>query len=365
MSADLEGSLRTFTLSDVLQMLGFSGQTGTLTLSQGWNSRTICFEQGRLTYIAAATRLPTIGELLIRSGRLDAQRLRAAMTSAEYASRGLASTLLDWGWVTPDDLKRCRDQVLEETIFSLFLWRNCRFSFEISVPQKSGGLAVDMTTERLIIDGTRRVDEWIAISPYVPSMRMTFRRANLPSAGASGELSDQDLRVLEQVDGRRDGVAIALACGQTQFDTAKSLAELSRAGLARTVPPDKPGIIELFNYLVESIYVKLVMYGHARVAAGFQDELNRFSYENKLKVTMRAGKVVLSDLDTMIDSTTLIDFYKLFIAIQQNRFSRMFEPEVVQGLLEGLYLHLNPELKELMRMYEFYQIEGLLVLSAT
>jgi len=363
MSVDLEGSLRCFSLSDILQLLGFSGQTGTLTLSQGWNSRTICFEKGRLTYIAAATRLPTVGELLIRAGKLEPARLRVALASAEYASHGLAATLLEWGWVTEEDLKRCRDQVLEETIYSLFLWRNCHFTFESGVLSKVGGLAVDLTTERLIIDGTRRVDEWIAISPYVPSMRMTFRRVSSPPEGADAECSEQDRQVLAHIDGRRDGVALALACGLTQFDTARSLAQLARAGLARAVPPDKSRIIELFNFLVESIYVKLCMFGYARIAAEFQEELNRFSQGNKLKVTMRAGKITLSDLDTMIEPTALIDLYKLFIAIQQNRFSKMFEPEVVHGLVEGLYLHLSPELQELLRMYEFYQIEGLLVLS--
>lgn len=363
MGHDLEGSLRCFTLSDILQLLGFSGQTGTLTLSQGWNSRTICFEQGRLTYISGATRLPTIGELLIRSGRLDPARLREVLNSPEYAQRGLASALLERGWVTEDDLKRCRDQVLEETIFSLFLWRNCRFTFDSGVLHKTGGLAVDLTTERLIIDGTRRVDEWIAISPYVPSMRMTFRRTD-PPGGAAPAVSAQDRHVLAQIDGRRDGVALSLACGLTQFETAKSLAELAKAGLARAVPPDKTAIVELFNYLVESIYVKLCMFGHSRVAFDFQEELNRFSKENRLKVTMRGGKIALSDLDTQIDSTALIDLYKLFIAIQQNRFSKMFDPEVVHGLVEGLYLHVEPEMQALLQMYQFYQIEGLLVVGA-
>ena len=364
MRYDLEGNLRCFNLSDILQLLSFSDQTGTLTLRQGWNSRTICFEHGRLTYIAAATRLPTIGELLIRAGKLDPEQLRLALESAGYASHGLAATLLEWGWVTEDDLKLCRDQLLEETVYSLFLWRNCRFTFESGTVSKVGGLAVDLAAERLIIDGTRRVDEWIALSPYVPSMRMTFRRLEPQSQEAVSRCDEQDLRVLAQIDGVRDGVALALACGLTQFEAARSLARLARAGLARAVPPDKAKIIELFDYLVESIYVKLGLFGYARVGLEFEEELNRFARENGLKVHMRGGKIVLSDLDTPIDSTALVDLYKLFIAIQQNRFSKMFEPEVVQGLVEGLYLHVDPEMRELLRMYEFYQIEGLLVLSA-
>src|SRR6476619_4751057 len=68
---DVQGRLGCFSLTDLLQTLSFTQKTGTLTLIQGWNTRTVCYELGRITYIAAATRLPSIVELLIGSGRLS------------------------------------------------------------------------------------------------------------------------------------------------------------------------------------------------------------------------------------------------------------------------------------------------------
>ena len=365
MSNDLEGSLNCFTLSDILQLLGFSGQTGTLTLKQGWNTRTICFEKGRLTYIAATTRLATIGELLLRAGKLTQQQLQAALVAAEQSDRDLAAILLELGWATADDLKHCQDQLLEETIYSLFLWRNCRFTFDSGVLDKANGFAIDIATERLVIDGTRRVDEWIDISSVVPSMRMTFL-ASSPLGSSPGDsaaatdLSEQDRRVLEQIDNRRDGVAIALACGLTQFETARSLAQLSRAGLAQAKPPERSEITRLFTVVVESIYLKLTMFGHARLALDLQEDLGRFGRQHRLNVRMNGGRIVSTDEDSDVDPMSLIDLYKLFIAIQQNRFARMFEPAIANGLLEGLYRHANPEDKELLRIYEFYHLEGLI-----
>ena len=72
---DLQGRLGCFTLTDLLQTLSFTQKTGTLTLIQGWNTRTICYELGRITYIAAATRLPTVVELLMGTGRLTVSQL--------------------------------------------------------------------------------------------------------------------------------------------------------------------------------------------------------------------------------------------------------------------------------------------------
>src|SRR5437870_13721386 len=72
---DLQGRLGCFNLSDLLQTFSFTQKTGTLTLIQGWNTRTICYEQGRIKYIAAATRLPTVTELMMQTGRLTVQTL--------------------------------------------------------------------------------------------------------------------------------------------------------------------------------------------------------------------------------------------------------------------------------------------------
>ena len=362
MSADLSGRLRCFGLSDILQLLGFSGQSGTLTLIQGWNSRTITFEKGGLTYIASATRLASVGELLVRAGRIDADRLRQAIAQTADDPQSLGPTLVELGWITPQDLKHCIDQQLEETIYSLFLWRNCQFAFDSTVLVKSDGLSIDLTTERIIIDGTRRVDEWIAISPYVPSVRMTYKLVD-PHNAPDEVADDQDQAVLEHIDGRRDVVALAKACGLTQFETACSLARLCQASLVTPAPPDRVRIIQLFNFLVESIYVKLTMFGYARVAADFELELNRFAVDNGLKVYARGGKIVRSGLDTQIETTALIDLYQLFITLQQNRFAQMFELEIVNGLVEGLHLHVEPELQELLQMYEVYHIEGLLALG--
>lgn len=358
---DLAGSLRVFRLSDVLQMLAFADQTGTLSLEQGWNARSLTFERGRISYIAAATRLPSIEELLLSAGRITPAHLSWAVGQAERTRRSLAAVLVEAGIVDASDLARCQAQQLEETIYTLFLWRNGRFNFRAGEVVRENGLAVDLVSERLIIDGTRRVDEWIAISPTVPSTRLIFR----PTAPLAPDHPEPVERtVYAMLDGRRDVVAIAKAGGLTQFDTARALHGLVRAEHVQAIPPDKVKVISLFTYVVESMYVKLVMYGHSDVALQFETELTRFAYDNGLKVRLRAGKIILSDVDTPIEASALVDLYKLFVAVEQNRFARMFSPDVLHGLVGGLYHHVSPDLQDMMRVYEFDRIEGLLPTSS-
>jgi hypothetical protein len=78
---------------------------------------------------------------------------------------------------------------------------------------------------------------------------------------------------------------------------------------------------------------------------------------------MSAGKILMSDATTPITGTELVDLYRLFVGIQNNKFSKMFDPVIANGLMEGLYRHTDPEMQAMMRMYEFVEIEGLLMLD--
>src|SRR3954464_6302547 len=88
---DLQGRIGCFSLSDLLQTLSFTQKTGTLTLIQGWNTRTICYENGRITYIAAATRLPTVVELLLQTERLSVRQLEQRLGKDWKSKLGVAA----------------------------------------------------------------------------------------------------------------------------------------------------------------------------------------------------------------------------------------------------------------------------------
>jgi hypothetical protein len=268
-----------------------------------------------------------------------------------------AQILLKYKLASSADLQWCDQQMPETSIYTLFLWRNCRFTFQGDLLVKADGIPVSVSAEKLIIEGTRRVDEWIRISPVIPSVLMAFRRLPRP---VTGPLSDEAREVLTMVDGVSDVSSIARKRQRTQFDTAKLLHGLTKLGLVQPVPPDKHTVMELFKYTVEAIYIKLVMYGYSRKAMEFEYELNRFARENKLKVRMHIGKIRLTDQDLNMDPTGLLDLYKLFVAIETNKFAKLFPPEIRKGLTEALFQHLDPKMRALMQMYEFHAMEGLL-----
>jgi hypothetical protein len=361
---DLQGRLNHILLIDILQMLSLSGQTGILELSQGWNTRGIFFQEGRLTYISQATRPLSLGELLVKSGQITQQQFDFLAQRSRQTGLSFTRLLLDSGLVTQEDLRVVTEQQIEEAIYSLFLWRDCAFRFYYGEPEKldlENTLPVDISSERLIMEGTRRVDEWSRLSPIIPSLRMIFHPAPQLEYVTESQLDNLDpreQRILNLVDGRSDVIALAARAGMTRYDCMRSLAVLVNAGLIRTSVPSKLQIIELFTLLLETVYKKLSLFGYTPIARQFEQELNAFSQQHGLKVRMYTGSVTLTDMDTLIDGMALIDLYKLFMNIQMNYFSKMLPPEVSQGLLQGLYHYASLDLQELLRLYDFYSPDG-------
>ena len=361
---ELQGYLHHILLIDLLQLLSLSGQTGTLELRQGWNSRTIYFQEGRLIAISLGTRPMTLGELLIKAGWLTTQQVEFLVLRTRQTGQPFRALLLESGLVSEDDLRTLSDHQMEEAIYSLFLWRNCSFRFYWGEAQNvdlERTLPVDVSSERLIMEGARRVDEWSHLSPLIPSLRMVFHPTTQVEFIAPPHLealNSRDRRVLVMLDGRSDVVALAGRTGLSRLEVMRGLAALVSAGLARTSLPSKPQIIELFKLMLETIYKKLVLFGHNPLARQFEEELNTFSRLHGLKVRLYTGSVTLTDLDTPLDSAALIDQYKLFMNIQLNYFSKTLAPEIAQGLLQGLYNHAGPELQELLRLYDFYSPDG-------
>ncbi len=358
---DLQGRLGNFMITDLLQMIQLSGKSGTLTLHQGWNSRSIIFEQGRITYVASGSKLPGQFDLLVRTGRLTRQQVELFRQRRPGKSEEeMIDELIKRKLIERSAIERCNEQLLESAIYTLFLWRNCAFTFIANQIDKRNGVAVSVDGNHLIIEGTRRLDEWIEISPVVPSVFMIFRkRPHLVDKPVPEHL----VPVFNAANGTRDVTAIARTVGISQFDAARALFELANEKYVESNPPSKAKVCELFQLCVESIYMKMVLYERSRLALDFEHELNRFASDNNLRVRMNSGRTTRGDFDNPINAIDLIELYKTFIGIQNNELSQVFEPRVFQGLMEGLYLNADPEMQSMMRMYEFFDIDSIAILD--
>jgi tetratricopeptide (TPR) repeat protein len=85
------------------------------------------------------------------------------------------------------------------------------------------------------MEAARRADEWELIEQAIPSTQAIFK---LEAAALRGEYTDQEVLILESVDGDRSVDEVVAVTHVPRFDVCKFLTRLHQEGLAKRAPVD-------------------------------------------------------------------------------------------------------------------------------
>ncbi len=239
----IEGPLRELGIHDVFQLLDLSRKTGLLRVTSELrhNAGTIYFEEGTIIFAEIRSNPHPLGALLLRTGKITEADLERArdMQGRQGDQRRLGEILVALGALTPRELERQVRFQIEEVVFEVMSWREGYFSFNegplTEVPEEA---TVRITTEALLMEGARRIDEWSRIEGRIPHLGIVPGLA--PTlAGAEGELDllPPEWEMLAMIDGQRDVRAIASALGRSDFEVAKTLFGLESAGVIVLADP--------------------------------------------------------------------------------------------------------------------------------
>ena len=180
-NAELQGSIREFNVSEVVQFLSGTEKTGKL-------------------------------------------RLRAGESEAE------GSILFAEGTVVHAELG---GSVGEDAFFDLMLWGEGQFSFDPDVEPKEK--TVRQSSTNLLLEGARRKDEWSVLSQHIPDMGLVPEFV-LPGDNETGQqitLNTSEWVVLSKIDGQRNLKEVALAASISEYHTYRLIYPLVANKLIR------------------------------------------------------------------------------------------------------------------------------------
>jgi tetratricopeptide (TPR) repeat protein len=233
----IEGPLRELGIHDVFQLLDLSRKTGKLTVTSRLrqNGGSVFFERGSVVYAEIESNPHLLGRLLVQSGKINEADLnRARDMQLEGDERRLGEILVDIGALTEKDLERQMRSQIEEVVFELVGWQEGYFSF---VEGELAGLGAEakvrISTESLLMEGARRIDEWSRIERKIPHLGVVPRFAARNPEQPEGylDLLPFEWQVLAAVDHERDIRAVAVSLGRSEFEVAKAVFGLESAGL--------------------------------------------------------------------------------------------------------------------------------------
>jgi len=250
----IEGPLRELGIHDVFQLLDLSRKTGRLRVSSELreDEGTVTFDRGRVVHAHIRSRSTELATSLLHAGRIvqeDLDRARARR-AVDHSDAELADALIEVGAMTRRELERHIRQQIEGVVFELMSWSEGYFSFEeCAFEAAQRGVRVAVSTESLLMEGARRIDEWSRIIETVPSVEVVAELAPIEDdrEGSLLDLLPHEWQMLTMIDGSRDLRTIAAALSRDEFEVAKVAYGLVKTGVIAVRAPTRSMIRSSLN----------------------------------------------------------------------------------------------------------------------
>jgi hypothetical protein len=226
----VSGNLKSMSTGDLLQWLSLGQKNGTLVVNNKSVEKKIFFRGGRVISSASNSPREYLGQFLISHGYLTESELMKAMEVQHQSGILLGKILVMIEAISEQELQRLMRLKAEEEIYEIFLWSDAEFHFlDDELPtMEMIPLQVDVTG--IIMEGTRRVDEWTRIREVIPNETVVPIEARTIDAK---DLDEVQRTIVHAIDGRRTIADIVLESRSSTFVVASTLHSLVRSGHVR------------------------------------------------------------------------------------------------------------------------------------
>lgn len=223
----MEGSLDSIMLPDILTFLSLIKKTGRLELHHQDVEKTFFWKRGEVVFAHSTDREESLGLFLLRNGKITPEQYKESVESLKPGSKH-GKTLVKMGFITPKELWwGVKNQVLE-IIYSAFSLNEGRFYFyEMPDSLVRQSIVIGTSTTSLIMEGIRRLDEWVRIRERIPRKEICFSRIDVhPEVLDNLELSPVEWKVMELIQPDRNVSDIIRLSGLSEFDTSRIILTL-------------------------------------------------------------------------------------------------------------------------------------------
>ncbi len=237
----LKGSLKDFSLPDLFQLLNFSKKNGTLNLTRGQARGYICFRNGEVFFATTNWKRQSLGMKLLGAGIISKAQLDEALELQKREARGqrLGQLLIRMDYITKEQLEVFVEEQIQDAVFEMLRWTDGEFDFQPGMVFPEEDIGLSISTEELIMEGSRRLDEWNRIEKKIPHLDVIFRMTSMQGREAAQiSLTPEEWMVLTHVDGEKTVRQIVEQTGMSTLHTCKILYGLISSGLLENITPE-------------------------------------------------------------------------------------------------------------------------------
>jgi DNA-binding PadR family transcriptional regulator len=303
----LSGDLHHYHLPDLIRLIASGKHSGTLTVTDGAESRTLSFEDGQ----------PICASCLRRG--------------------------------EPPSPPASHEQVLEG-LSDLFRWQEGQFTFDQEMGCEEWCVPLRLSAEDLILSGCRWVDNWTIIQRLVPSADTIFERGMALQHIDRLTLMQLEQQLVDAVDGIKDVAAIARELGVTLFEASRAFYCLAAVGVVRVADLDKIRLRRVFREIAELMCSSTITWRTSPDDRTCEEEVNQ--QIQHLPLCINQGRIE-DQADPQLKTEGLVAMYREFLVAQLGVVSQRFGRENARQSFERTLRQLAPELQDIASRHSF------------
>src|SRR3989304_6041768 len=252
----LQGTLKDFSITEIIQLIAQQLKTGVLKSRRGKDLVEIHFVDGMIVHIYSNYRgkKDLIGEILVKAELITDEQLERVLKIQKDTLKYLGEILVELQLLTKDDVLKVISTQIYETIYDLFWWEDGQFNFDLKLVESYKKIPFALSTEQVLLNILRMVDEWAEIEKRVFSPHIVFRKSLgakeqhvdpffSPSSLKEKLTSEQEI-IYQLVDGTRTVQEIIDRSLLGKFNASEILSNLLEMGLIEVVEVRAPSLIK-------------------------------------------------------------------------------------------------------------------------
>jgi hypothetical protein len=256
------GRLGEVGVADLISFLNMFRKSGILHFAFAGGSKELYFQNGEVVFAVSTFPEEDLGEILFALGKVDREILQKARQSVAGHTT-IGKILVDKGMVASKDLWQATRHQVETIVYHLFTFHQGNFSFLAKSLEQEEILRLSLSTQNLIMEGLRRVDESALYMRRIRSLDALV----LPADPAAEGKTPAEQRLLALVRaGVRDGRELLSKSGLGEFDALRLLYQLLERGAVRleaapvvAVSGAIGEILAIFNGALTALYRRIVV----------------------------------------------------------------------------------------------------------
>jgi hypothetical protein len=269
----LQGTLKDFSITEIIQLIGQQLKTGILRIRRGKDLVEIHFVDGMIVHVYSNYRgkKDLIGEILVKAQLITEEQLERVLRIQKETLKYLGEILVELQLLTKDHVLKVISTQIYETIYDLFWWEDGTFNFDLKLVESYKKIPFALSTEQVLLNILRMVDEWSEIEKKIYSPNLIFRKVLVPKEKSLDPLasqaylkekltSEQEL-IYNLVDGTRTVQEIIDRSLLGKFNASDILADLMEIGLIEIAGLEKPNLIKKVSVLWFREALTYVYYG--------------------------------------------------------------------------------------------------------